>query len=91
MAIVAHVYARRTLEAGFTTVRDVGAPEFIDVALRNAINAGTSVRASHAGGDADRAQPAACGHHGLLTLHQVRPVLGIADGVTRFASWCASR
>ncbi len=31
---------RSTLEAGFTTVRDVGAGDFIDVALRNAINAG---------------------------------------------------
>ncbi|HEV3469465.1 MAG TPA: amidohydrolase family protein [Pyrinomonadaceae bacterium] len=40
-AVVAHVYARRTLEAGFTTVRDLGSGEFIDVALRNAINAGT--------------------------------------------------
>jgi imidazolonepropionase-like amidohydrolase len=39
-AIMAPVYARRTLEAGFTTVRDVGAAEFIDVALRNAINRG---------------------------------------------------
>ena len=36
-AVRAHVYAKRTLEAGFTTVRDVGAPELIDVALRNAI------------------------------------------------------
>jgi imidazolonepropionase-like amidohydrolase len=40
VAITAHVYARRTLEAGFTTIRDVGAGEFIDVALRNAINSG---------------------------------------------------
>jgi len=39
-AVVAHVYARRTLEAGFTTVRDVGASELIDVALRNAIDRG---------------------------------------------------
>lgn len=39
-AVTAHVYVRRTLEAGFTTVRDVGAAEFIDIALRNAINAG---------------------------------------------------
>ena len=37
-AVYAHVYARRTLEAGFTTCRDVGAGEFVDVALRNAIN-----------------------------------------------------
>jgi imidazolonepropionase-like amidohydrolase len=39
-AVMAHVYAKRTLEAGFTAVRDVGAPEFVDVALRNAINRG---------------------------------------------------
>jgi imidazolonepropionase-like amidohydrolase len=43
VAVIAHVYARRTLEAGFTTVRDVGAGEFIDVALRNAINRGDIV------------------------------------------------
>src|SRR4029450_9646153 len=43
VAVTAHVYARRTLEAGFTTVRDVGAGEFIDVALRNAINRGDVV------------------------------------------------
>jgi imidazolonepropionase-like amidohydrolase len=39
-AIVAHIYARRTLEAGFTTCRDVGSDAFMDVALRNAINDG---------------------------------------------------
>ena len=39
-AITAHIYAKRTLEAGFTTCRDVGAPGFVDVALRNAINSG---------------------------------------------------
>jgi imidazolonepropionase-like amidohydrolase len=42
-AVEAHVYARRTLEAGFTTVRNVGAGEFVDVALRKAIDAGTVV------------------------------------------------
>jgi imidazolonepropionase-like amidohydrolase len=40
-AIRATEYARRTLMAGFTTVRDVGAGDFVDVALRNAIRAGT--------------------------------------------------
>lgn len=40
VAVTAHVYARRTLEAGFTTIRDVGAGEYIDVALRNAIERG---------------------------------------------------
>lgn len=39
-AITAHVYAKRTLDAGFTTIRDVGSREFIDVALRNAIDRG---------------------------------------------------
>ncbi|MEM7730922.1 MAG: amidohydrolase family protein, partial [Pseudomonadota bacterium] len=32
--------AERTLEAGFTTVRNLGAPEFADVALRDAITDG---------------------------------------------------
>jgi len=32
--------ARRTLEAGFTTVRNVGAKDYADVALRDAINDG---------------------------------------------------
>jgi imidazolonepropionase-like amidohydrolase len=41
IAIQATVYARRTLLAGFTTVRDVGAPDFIDVSLRDAIRSGS--------------------------------------------------
>ncbi|HJP94910.1 MAG TPA: amidohydrolase family protein [Pyrinomonadaceae bacterium] len=40
LAIQATVYARRTLLAGFTTVRDVGSANFIDVSLRDAINRG---------------------------------------------------
>jgi imidazolonepropionase-like amidohydrolase len=48
MAIRATVFARATVEAGFTTVRDVGSRyvssrEFVDVALRNAINKGIVV------------------------------------------------
>jgi imidazolonepropionase-like amidohydrolase len=39
-ALYGALYARRTLEAGFTTVRNVGAYDFVDVGLRNAINAG---------------------------------------------------
>ena len=39
-AIDATEYAQRTLLAGFTSVRDVGSSELIDVGLRNAINAG---------------------------------------------------
>ena len=34
------LHARRVLEAGFTTVRDVGSEKDLDVGLRNAINAG---------------------------------------------------
>src|SRR6202140_2280616 len=48
MAIRATVFARATVEAGFTTVRDVGSRfvgsrEFVDVALRNSINKGVIV------------------------------------------------
>lgn len=40
-AYYAATYARRTLEAGFTTVRDLGAGmDFVDVSLRNGIAAG---------------------------------------------------
>ena len=39
-ATTSHIYAKRTLDAGFTTIRNVGADNYIDFALRNAINAG---------------------------------------------------
>ena len=47
-AIRATVFARTTVEAGFTTVRDLGSRfvashEFVDVALRNSINKGLIV------------------------------------------------
>jgi imidazolonepropionase-like amidohydrolase len=47
-AIRATAFARATVEAGFTTVRDlgsrfVGSHEFVDVALRNSINKGAIV------------------------------------------------
>ena len=69
----ARTYARRTLEAGFTTVRDVGAADHLAVALRNAIdkgladgprmlvaNYGIGTRGGHADGPpipTDRAPP----------------------------------
>jgi imidazolonepropionase-like amidohydrolase len=40
VAIEATSYARKTLMAGFTTVRDLGGEDLIDIGLRNAINAG---------------------------------------------------
>lgn len=39
-AIRATSNARKTLMAGFTTVRDVGSRDFLDVGLRNSINSG---------------------------------------------------
>src|SRR5438552_11186253 len=47
-AIIATAHARATVEAGFTTVRDlgsrfVGSREFVDIALRNSINKGIVV------------------------------------------------
>lgn len=40
MSIRATAYAERTLMAGFTTVRDVGSGQWIDVGLRNAVRDG---------------------------------------------------
>jgi imidazolonepropionase-like amidohydrolase len=40
VAIEATQYAKRTLMAGFTTVRDLGSDDLVDVSLRNAINEG---------------------------------------------------
>jgi imidazolonepropionase-like amidohydrolase len=40
VAVTAHIYAKKTLEAGFTSVRDLGAAGLVDIALRNAINNG---------------------------------------------------
>jgi imidazolonepropionase-like amidohydrolase len=39
-ALLATTYARKTIDAGFTTVRNLGAGDYIDVGLRNAINNG---------------------------------------------------
>ncbi|HEX7836809.1 MAG TPA: amidohydrolase family protein [Kofleriaceae bacterium] len=40
VAIEATAFAKRTLMAGFTTVRDLGSDDLIDIGLRNAINEG---------------------------------------------------
>lgn len=42
-AFYAERWAKRTLDAGFTTVRNVGAQDHVDVGLRNAINDGVIV------------------------------------------------
>ncbi len=81
-AVLCHIQARRTLEAGFTTVRDVGAEEFIDVALRNAVNtgrvAGPRIQA------ATLAVGATGGHNDLTGFSpylDFKGFSGIADGV----------
>ena len=42
-SLEASVFTRKTLMAGFTTCRDLGANDLVDVALRNAINKGVIV------------------------------------------------
>jgi imidazolonepropionase-like amidohydrolase len=74
-------FARRTLMAGFTTVRDVGAADYIDVGLRNAINAGTAVGprmlvAVHALG----ARGGHCDNNGF-PYQRFGPEPGIANGI----------
>lgn len=39
-AITAHITAKRTLDAGFTSVRNLGAEGFVDIALKRAIDTG---------------------------------------------------
>jgi imidazolonepropionase-like amidohydrolase len=81
-AIAAHIYARRTLEAGFTSVRELGAPELVDVALKRAIDAGLVA--------GPRMQVAtlplgATGGHidftGFSPYLESREMSGVADGV----------
>jgi imidazolonepropionase-like amidohydrolase len=81
-AILAPGYAKATLEAGFTTIRDLGAPQFVDIALRNAINRGdipgpriqaATMPLSATGGHGDQN-----GYTPYLEMHEWS---GVADGV----------
>lgn len=83
IAFRAAVYARRTLDAGFTTVRDLGGSG-VNIALRNAINAGWAVgpriiavgkALSITGGHGD---PATGARWDLFDIPG--PEMGIADG-----------
>ncbi len=84
IAIEATAYARRTLFAGFTVVRDLGSDDLVDIGLRNAINEGTvpgprmlvavhavSARGGHCDGTA--------GYRPDL-LKEPGPEQGVADG-----------
>lgn len=86
-AIEATVHARKVLEAGFTTVRDVGSSDLLDIGLRNAIARGlvpgprmlVSVHALGArGGHADETGL----RHDLIK--EIGPAEGIAAGPDGF-------
>ncbi|GAC1626533.1 MAG: amidohydrolase family protein [Nevskia sp.] len=86
-ALYAAKNARLMLEAGFTTIRNVGAADFVDIGLRNAINAGVAVgprilTAAHAigstGGHCDGAP---------IPPERVKP-LGPIDGVCNGPEEC---
>ena len=81
-ATTSHIYARRTLLAGFTTIRNVGADNYTDFALKRAIDgglvpgprilaSGPALSATGGHGDLNRMSP---------TVH-VDGINGIADGI----------
>jgi imidazolonepropionase-like amidohydrolase len=83
-AILATSFAKKTLDAGFTTVRNVGASDYVDIGLRNAINNGwvpgprmlTAVHAIGATGghgDGDPIPPA-------RGFQQLGPIDGVCNG-----------
>jgi len=89
-AILATAHARATVEAGFTTVRDlgsrfVGSREFVDVALRNSINKGvivgprTLVATKGIGATGGHFDPTS-GFRDFLFGHEPDYTDGIADG-----------
>ncbi len=80
-AIRATVLARRTLDAGFTTVRSVGAGDWVDIGLRNSIDQGVVpgpriLTAAHALG----ARGGHCDNGGFPYLAFGKEP-GIADGI----------
>ena len=87
-AILATTFARKTIDAGFTTVRNLGAGDYIDVGLRNAINNGWTVGprmlvAVHAIG-----ATAGHGDSDPIPLSKGIPSLGPIDGVCNGPSEC---
>ncbi|HEY6224830.1 MAG TPA: amidohydrolase family protein [Gemmatimonadales bacterium] len=86
MALLGAAHAHETLEAGFTTVRDVGSAHYGDIALRNAINAGwvegprivaAGILFGITGGHCDETDGLAPGVLG----HEAGIDEGVADGV----------
>jgi imidazolonepropionase-like amidohydrolase len=82
-ALLASTYARKVLEAGFTTVRDLGSSDYVDIGLRNAINNGYvvgprmlvavhAIGATGGHGDGDPIPPD--------RTHQLGPIDGVCNG-----------
>ena len=84
-ALLASVNARVTLMAGFTTVRDVGSGDFVDVAMRNAIRAGAIpgprmlVSVNAIGATGGHCDDGAGFRHGLFG-HETNIEEGVANG-----------
>jgi imidazolonepropionase-like amidohydrolase len=84
-ALLATTFAHKTIDAGFTTVRNVGAADYVDVGLRNAINNGWvvgprmlvsvhAIGATGGHGDGDPIPPA-------RGFQQLGPMQGVCNGV----------
>jgi imidazolonepropionase-like amidohydrolase len=76
---------RKTLMAGFTTVRDVGAPDHIDVGLRNAVRDGKIVGprmlvATHAIGSTGGHCDDSAGYRAGLFGRETNPEDGVING-----------
>jgi imidazolonepropionase-like amidohydrolase len=81
-AIIGVANAQKTLLAGFTTIRNVGAPNFDDMALRKAVNEGNVIgpRMQNAG-HAIGITGGHCDENGFRPgLMDGNPMLGVADG-----------
>ncbi len=82
-AVLAPTFAKRTLDAGFTTVRSLGSAEYVDLALRNAVDKGylpgpriltATIGLGATGGHADRGT-------GLSPYIELHTTTGVTDGV----------
>jgi imidazolonepropionase-like amidohydrolase len=81
-AIIGVANAQKTLLGGFTTIRNVGAPDFDDMALRKAVNEGNVIgpRMQNAG-HAIGITGGHCDENGFRPgLMDGNPMLGVADG-----------
>lgn len=83
-ALRATTYARKTIDAGFTTVRDVGSADYISAGMRNAINSGWivgprmlvanyAIGSTGGHGDGDPIPPA-------RNVPQLGPLQGVCNG-----------